>query len=273
MIFTKQALITTYAGDMKMGFDSFYLNPYRDSGQSYQWGNSYPNSISNNSYNWKSIDPLTVFHDIKYGVDLQNISCAKFLTTYPTETAFLRLYNPLNSQMSQRDLLGYNQSFTIQMTCTYENFASNYRGILGMGRAISGGTGLLLGQYQNGNVVWGIFPYTTSSNSVVVPVTPANIPSGKFNWTFVYDNSTNGTGGSITLYFNGISKGTTNLTLGIPPFSTTADSIQGVSLGYAYNDTNRFMNGQIYSLLIYNRVLTLEEIKHNYLHDQIKYHF
>ena len=91
MIFTKQALITTYAGDMKMGFDSFYLNPYRDSGQSYRWGNSYPNSISNNSYSWRSLYPLPVFHDIKYGVDLQNISCAKFLTTYPTETAFFKI--------------------------------------------------------------------------------------------------------------------------------------------------------------------------------------
>lgn len=268
MLFTKFAQYSHYSGG---GLNHCFL------------GESFKNELDfgyTATSEWKSIGTYadttwkptgTAYNVINITYDADGKPCASFNSAYPTYTAFLRLhYLGTTTKLSQRNLFNLGSSFTVQMTCTYEEFA-NYRGIMGLGRAIVGETGVIFGQYQNGNLVWGIFPYTTSSNSVWVSVPQAQIPSGKFNWCFIYDKDANTTGGAISLYINNIHKGTVALTAGAPNFSTNTGDLYGVSLGHAYHDVNRFMKGKIYSLLIYGIAISQAEFTNNYMIDKRKY--
>lgn len=270
MIFTKFAQYSHYSG---IGLNHCFLGesfrPYLMAG--YTAVDTWDTVVrSYQPTRWKPTTTTPNYISIAW--DSNSVPCVDFNSGYPSQTAFLRLYSMTYPypKMSQRDLFGVNKSFSIQMTCTYEEFA-NYRGIMGLGRATAGETGVILGQYQNGNLVWGIFPYTTSSNSVWVSVPQAQIPSGKFNWCFIYDKDANTTGGAISLYINNIHKGTVALTGGAPNFSTNIGDIYGVSLGHAYHDANRFMKGKIYSLLVYETAITQEEFTNNYMIDKMKY--
>lgn len=91
----------------------------------------------------------------------------------------------------------------------------------------------------------GIYPSHSLSNF------PLNTPA---QIVFSYDVTSN----TQTLYRNGISVSST--TTGA---RTRADSNQPFYLGQA-NNGGRFLNGRIYSSLIYNRALSAAEVRQNY---------
>ena len=225
----------------------------------------------------------------------QVLNVIRFNGTYPYvnqgDASFLRLkkWNSSTSTydfVSQRDLFGYQKSFTIQMTCTFEPTSGtsyqNYRGMMGIGHpstpAINGTTvptgstrdAIIMGQYQNGNVVWGFFPYLGSASQKVISVpinVIQNLSSGRFCWTFIYDNenkiaklylSKDNLG---SLYYNSMSVTTPPQMCDINP--NTSVSV-GVGLGMAYWSTDRHMKGNIYSVLMYSRALRTEELIHNF---------
>ena len=70
-------------------------------------------------------------------------------------------------------------------------------------------------------------------------------------------------GSIICLYLNGSLEGTTNVTGTIEPpeAGTNARWIFGAG---ELNESNRFLNGDIYSTHIYNRALTADEVRQNY---------
>ena len=273
MIFTKNTyndnrLNSLYAPNIFIGWEGTYLSPMGE-GAAARWYSNLGDAI----YGWLPYNDGNQF--IKYGSDAQGAKCAMFTgnDTYvnPGDAVFLRLYRN-DTKQTQRDIFGYQQSFSVQMTCTH-TIRTNYRGIMGYATAISGRTGILFGQYQNGSVVWGVSPYIGSNDNVFISIPNASVPTTKFNWCFVYDKDFNTTGGQFRLYFNGSLVGSANLTGGSPPFSTDESNVHGVSLAYGYQGTGRHMGGNIYSLLFYNRPLTQGEIVNNWLIDKQKYIF
>ena len=248
-----------------------------------------------NIYRWvpeNSNRLLLPFTEIVNG---QPLNSARFNGTYPYvnqgDASFLRLkkWNPSTSTfdfVSQRDLFDYGKSFTIQMTCTFEPTSGtsyqNYRGMMGIGHAsnpaINGTTvpagstrdAIVMGQYQNGNVVWGFFPYLGSGAAklISVPISVIqNLSSGRFCWTFVYDNENK----TAKLYlsknsFGSLFKNSTSVTS--PPqmcnINPSTSINVGVGLGMAYWSTDRHMKGNIYSVLMYSRALRIEELIHNF---------
>ena len=228
-------------------------------------------------------------------VNGQPLNFARFNGTYPYvnqgDASFLRLkkWNSSTSTynfVSQRDLFDYGKSFTIQMTCTFEPTSGtsyqNYRGMMGIGHlsspAINGTTvptgstrdAIFMGQYQNGNVVWGFSPYLGSSTAKIISVPISviqNLSSGRFCWTFVYDNenkiaklylSKDNLG---SLFYNTMSVTTPPQMCNINP--STSINV-GVGLGMGYWSTDRHMKGNIYSVLMYSRALRIEELIHNF---------
>lgn len=225
----------------------------------------------------------------------QVLNFIRFNGTYPYvnpgDASFLRLkkWNPSTSTydfVSQRDLFDYGKSFTIQMTCTFEPTSGtsyqNYRGMMGIGHdtvpVINGTTvptgstrdAIFMGQYQNGNVVWGFYPYLGSSTAKIISVPISviqNLSSGRFCWTFVYDNENK----TVKLYLSKDSLGSlfyNDMSVTSPPqmcnINPSTSINVGVGLGMGYWSTDRHMKGNIYSVLMYSRALRIEELIHNF---------
>lgn len=196
---------------------------------------------------------------------------------YADDMIFYKLLNPDIAHPYVAKLNDYltNIEFTIQMTCTYEQF-SNYCGIMGIHKA-SNPVGLCLGQYENGRVYWGFFPVTINGSPnqpVRFSRTTAQMPTGKFNWAFVYDSKYSGLTGStnnLFFYINGQSMGVMTMPSNWTWTNSTDIETNALSLGYSYRSTNRNFKGNLYSLLIYNRALDNNEIKHNYEVDKVKF--
>lgn len=70
----------------------------------------------------------------------------------------------------------------------------------------------------------------------------------------------------------GIAKGISDYGMSISvPNNWSWTNNLGISLGYAYNADNRYMKGNLYSLLLYDEALNDMEIHHNYMVDKVKY--
>lgn len=156
--------------------------------------------------------------------------------------------------------------FTIQMTCTYEEF-TNWCAIMGMCQSYYP-VGLSLGQYDNGKVGWGFYPVTVGTlqnQHVRVSIPTSSMPIGKFNWCFVYKEN------KLYLYINGLLMDSTTMPAGWTWTTSTGVGALGISLGYNYQGGSRHFKGSIYSLLMYNEALTDIEVYNNYMVDKGKY--
>lgn len=246
----------------------------------------------NNIYRWT---PQNSGHSILNTSEIVNsetLRLVRFNGTYPYvnqgDASFLRLkkWNSSTSTfdfVSQRDLFGYQKSFTIQMTCTFEpsygTSYQNYRGMMGIGHqslpAIDGTivpTGstrdaIVMGQVQTPNIVWGFFPYLGSTTQRIISIPTSWIPTGRFCWTFVYDNENQRADLYLsTTYFG--SACNNNVSITTPPqmcnINPSTSINVGVGLGMGYWSTDRHMKGNIYSVLMYSRALRIEELIHNF---------
>lgn len=156
--------------------------------------------------------------------------------------------------------------FTIQATLTYEQL-SNYCGILGLHDA-NQPTGLVFGQYVNGNIYFGLYPINGQEFSA--SVAQGGFPAVKFNvammYRYGYHYVSGLTEGRVYLYINGL----VETSIAVPNNWSWTNNL-GISLGYAYNADNRYMKGNLYSLLLYDEALNDMEIHHNYMVDKRKY--
>ena len=246
-----------------------------------------------NTYRWtpqNSSNYLLPDSEIINGGQVLNL--IRFNGTYPYvnpgDASFLRLkkWNSSTSTydfVSQRDLFGYQKSFTIQMTCTFEPTSGtsyqNYRGMMGIGHpsspAINGTTvptgstrdAILMGQVQTPNIVWGFFPYLGSATTKIISIPTSSIPTGRFCWTFVYNNENQ----RADLYLSTTNFGSVfndYMSVTTPPqmcdINPSTSVNVGVGLGMAHWSSDRHMKGNIYSVLMYSRALRTEELIHNF---------
>ena len=246
-----------------------------------------------NTYRWTPENPsnyLLPYSELINGYRV--LDFIRFNGTYPYvnpgDASFLRLkkWNSSTSTydfVSQRDLFGYQKSFTIQMTCTFEPTSGtsyqNYRGMMGIGHpsspAINGTTvptgstrdAIVMGQVQTPNIVWGFFPYLGSATTKIISMPTSSIPTGRFCWTFVYDNENQ----RADLYLSTTNFGSVfndYMSVTTPPqmcdINPSTSINVGVGLGMSYWSTDRHMKGNIYSVLMYSRALRIEELIHNF---------
>ena len=162
---------------------------------------------------------------------------------------------PPNTQYLSSLML--NNQFTIQMTCTFEEF-KNYRGMFGLYQA-GNYDGIIGGQYENGYVKFGVF---SGGTAYTINATTAKIQElgTKFNWALTI----NGT--SIKLYFNGILYGSTT-----KPTNVSFSSSLACTLGCAWGSNERFTKSNFYSVLLYNKELSSNEVYLNFFVDKRKY--
>ena len=153
-------------------------------------------------------------------------------------------------------LMNSNQ-FSIQMTCTYEDFTS-YKGMFGLHQS-GNDDGVIGGQYESGYVKFGIF---SGGTAYTVNIATANMPTAgtRFNWALTCNNKL------ISLYINNELKGTVST-----PNNISLSSTLGVTLGCAYGSSNRFTSSTFYSVLLYNKALSTSEISHNYFVDKRRF--
>jgi hypothetical protein len=112
-----------------------------------------------------------------------------------------------------------------------------------------GGGNLYIGK-QSG----GIFTFYDSLN--VAPYTVGSITNDTVAIVAVIANAT---GGSMSVYINGVLAGTAT---GRTGFSTAYNNT--MYLGYDAGGTNEYMVGNFYNFMHYNRVLSADEILQNY---------
>ena len=165
--------------------------------------------ISDRSF-WYRMGDDTTNQRVGLALDTDGIKCIKFRNgLYPNDLPWWKFHTTSYNDRTVIPIGNYlnTTGFTIQMTCTYEQF-SNWGAIMGMCQA-NYPVGLSLGQYDNGNVGWGFYPVTVNgvANQHVRVAAPI-IPNVKFNWCFVYNQ------GTLSLYFNGYLVGTTTMPAG-----------------------------------------------------------
>ena len=114
-----------------------------------------------------------------------------------------------------------------------------------------------------------------ANNHVRVQINPLTIGTNKFNWAITYGETYHWqsgiTEGRLFLYINGYLVGTVVMPVGWNFATAVSTNVTGLSLGYAYYGANRHMQGNIYSLLTYNKMLSDDEVMNNYLIDKAKY--
>ena len=126
----------------------------------------------------------------------------------------------------------------------------NIKGLVG---EASGSYGTYFGEYYNGNLQFG-FGTSSTPQRVNLAVNTSNFPNGTtaFNeTTLTYDKNI------IRLYVNGVLKQYT--TIGLLSFSTA-----NIVIGRCYNQADRYFQGNLRDIKMYNRPLTANEVLTNY---------
>ena len=228
--------------------------------------------VSDRCFWYRKGDNPTINQRVGCELDTDSIKCLKFRNgLYPNDLPWWKFHDNIRAERIVPAIGNYLNTigFTIQMTCTYEQF-SKWGAIMGMCLA-NYPVGLSLGQYDNGYVGWGFYPVTVNgvaNQHVRVKIAASLIPSVKFNWCFVYNIYD---GRSLRLYINGQEAGSANMPLNWSWTTHTGAGALGLSLGYNYDGANRHFKGNIYSLLMYNKALNNNEIYQNYMYDKQKY--
>jgi hypothetical protein len=150
----------------------------------------------------------------------------------------------------------FGRDITIQMTLIFEK-AMNYSGIYGFHN--SG----LLAQYENDGVHIGYYPITGGGNYVTIPMSifGATPSFNKVNLTHTIENGTYN-----KVYINGLLYNSSTFSTPLTVFASNV-----FVLGKSYNQSNRFLQGNIYNISIYNRALNAQEILQNYYYAAGRY--
>lgn len=194
-------------------------------------------------------------------IDADGYPCVRRESSNSNPWSLSRTSNtPPNTQYLSSLML--NNQFTVQMTCTFEEFV-NYRGLFGLHQA-GNYDGIIGGQYEDGYVKFGVYSKNSDGRATAytVSVPKASMPSQytRFNWALTI----NGT--SIKLYFNGILYNSIT-----KPTNVSFSTSLGCTLGYAYVGANRFTKSNFYSILLYNKELSSNEVYTNFFVDKRKY--
>lgn len=147
--------------------------------------------------------------------------------------------------------------WTVQVVFSMEsgNYG-NYHGIFGSHGYSSSQYGVVGMQYENGNfanAVWG-----TSRGFSIANIPSQNIDVGKKYLATVCESYSQG---NAQTYLND------GLVASVTP-SYQLTTTQAFKIGSAYNSTGRSMIGRVYSLRIYTRKLTADELRTNYKVDK-----
>lgn len=164
----------------------------------------------------------------------------------------------LHDQSSSAIALSWlGTEFTFQVTCTYERFDS-YAGMFGL-HQVGNYDGLIGGQYESGNVKFGIY---SGDSAYTIDVPTANMPAAgtRFNWALVCS------GKSIKLYKDGI-----YINESVTPNNITLSSTLNITLGCSHNGVTRFTTSTFYDVLLYKKALSADDIYSNYYVDKLRY--
>lgn len=261
-----------YAGDSlidEFTTDGLGVNGTLSSWKSYNSDKAFTISLGS--------DPTT--QRIGCQLDDDNIKCLMFRKgIYSNDLPWWRLHSNATSTRSLLKLGDYftKENFSIQMTATFE-VIGNWFSMLGLAYD-NNPVGLMMGQSDGGLIGFGFFPVTVggvANKHVRVQINPLTIGTNKFNWAITYGETYHWqsgiTEGRLFLYINGASVGSVVMPVGWNFATAVSTNVTGLSLGYAYYGANRHMQGNIYSLLTYNKMLSDDEVMNNYLIDKAKY--
>jgi hypothetical protein len=175
---------------------------------------------------------------------LQNYSMATWQANHlPFNGANQYVTTPLN-------LGTLNMSFTVHVVVLMQN-GGNYRGIFG---GHTQQPGLVGGQWQGNTLHFSVEVGTTKTVSIL---SAAQAP---LNTVTCYDMVVE-SGTVARVYKNGALL-MNNVVTGAPISQMT--SAETMTLGRAYNAAGRYLLGNIYNFMVYNRPLTATEVAQNY---------
>lgn len=165
--------------------------------------------------------------------------------------------------------LGTFSSFSVAVWFN-PTYVQSYRNVIDcnfLSYSNVGNVGPRLEMNDNGNIAW-IYSNNTTNNSVYYyhTVVSSGLQSNKWHNIAISYNSTNNTSET---YYGGISSGISRQAAGSP--TGWVGQMPSVVVGRGFYLQSRFFVGKLGIVQIYNRALTADEIRRNYLSTKERY--